>query len=197
MFDAARIPQKPFDYAISFAPSTTETNAEAIGIDGHFLVIRQNRFWKVPNAITDPNSGAKRLLSTSEIEQQLAYIVNETKDVHPAVGNLTASDRDAWADDYVALALEDGNKAVLHEIHSASFALCLDSISPEPSKAPSKGPNGNGNSESTASGSDPVSFSQWLWHGGLAGKNSQLGNRLVSFVSTLSNMADGFISRNL
>jgi carnitine O-acetyltransferase len=175
MFDCIRIPKRPSDYAISFRPA--EPSAE-VGVDGHFIVVRKNRFWKVPNAVVDSSNGRMRLLSTKELDNRLEYIVEQTKETAPAVGNLTASDRDSWADDYALLAsISEKNQGVLHDIHSAAFVLCIDDVSPEPSKALSKGPNGNGTSESTASGSDPVSFSRWLWHGGPPGETNQLGNR--------------------
>lgn len=189
MFDCCRIPQKPNDYAISFRPAEP---AKELGIDGHFIVIRQGRFWKINNTIQDSPTGAPRLLSTSEIESQLQYIVENTTKSYPAIGNLTASDRDSWADDYASLAsVSKQNKGVLHDIHSAAFVVCLDDISPERSENPSKGTAGNGTSTSTASGSDPVSFSRWLWHGGLAGETNQLGNRLVH--SSFHNGMDGFL----
>lgn len=172
MFDCCRIPQRPSDYALSFRPSET---SQEIGVDGHIIILRKNRVWKIVNAVED--GGSKRLLSTQELEAQLKYIVGQTKEYVPAVGNLTASDRDAWADDYALLAGNDTNKGVLHDIHSAAFILCMDDVSPASSAHPSKGPNGNGTSASTASTSDPVSFSKWLWHGGLAGASNQLGNR--------------------
>ncbi|KIM26119.1 hypothetical protein M408DRAFT_73203 [Serendipita vermifera MAFF 305830] len=175
MFDCIRVPHKPSDYALSFRPADVSPNVD-VGIDGHIIVLRKNRFWKVPIAVED-GAGSRRLLSTSELEAQLHHIVQNTTSLLPAVGNLTASDRDAWADDYIALAKEETNKGVLHDIHSAAFILCIDDVSPEPSSQPSKGPHGNGTSGSTASGSDPVSFSRWLWHGGLAGQTNQLGNR--------------------
>jgi carnitine O-acetyltransferase len=177
MFDCIRIPKRPSDYAISFRPA--EPSGE-VGVDGHFIVVRKNRFWNVPNAVVDSSNGRMRLLSTKELENRLEYIVEQTKETAPAVGNLTASDRDSWADDYILLAsISEKNQGVLHDIHSAAFVLCVDDVSPEPSKAPSKGLNGNGTTESTASGSNPVSFSRWLWHGGPPGETNQLGNRQV------------------
>lgn len=178
MFDSCRIPHKPSDYALSFAPSSRDAD---IGVDGHFIVVRKNRFWKVVNTVQDAN-GKKRLLSTEEIQKQLEYIVSQTTERKQAVGNLTASDRDNWADDYIILAgISENNKGVLHDIHSAAFVVCLDDTSPTPSQSPFKvTPTSimkNGDSTSTVSGADPVSFSRWLWHGGLAGESNQLGNR--------------------
>ncbi|KAG8842722.1 Carnitine O-acetyltransferase mitochondrial, partial [Serendipita sp. 411] len=174
MFDSCRIPHKPADYALSFTPAE---KSKEVGIDGHFIVLRKNKVWKIPNTVKDSSSGESRLLSTTEIESALNHIVYNTTS-GPAIGNLTASDRDSWADDYAVLAsISERNAGILHDIHSAAFVLCLDDISPEVSVKPSKGPNGNGTSGSTASGSDPVSFSRYLWHGGLAGKTNQLGNR--------------------
>lgn len=175
MFDCCRVPHKPSDYAVSFRPAEP---SKELGVDGHFIVMRKGRFWKIDNTVKDSSSGQPRLLSTSEVEAQLQYIVENTTKDYAAIGNLTASDRDSWANDYEALAsLSEQNKGVLHDIHSAAFVLCLDDVSPEVSKRPSKGPNGNGTSESTASGSDPTSFSRWLWHGGPEGEHNQLGNR--------------------
>ncbi|PVG04926.1 carnitine acetyl transferase [Serendipita vermifera] len=175
MFDACRVPNKPSDYALSFSPAE---KSEEVGIDGHFIVLRKNHPWKVPNTVVDAKTKSRRLLSTAELEAQLRYIVKQTTGTAPAVGNLTASDRDSWTDDYEVLAsISEQNKGVIHDIHSAAFVLCIDDVSPERSAQPSKGPNGNGTSYSTASGSDPVSFSRYLWHGGLPGKDNQLGNR--------------------
>lgn len=175
MFDCCRIPHRPSDYAISFRPADPSPE---VGVDGHFLVVRKNRFWKIANSIYDPSIGKRRLLSTKELEIRLQYVVEQTKDTLPAIGTFTASDRDSWADNYGLLAsISEHNKGVLHDIHSAAFALCMDDVSPKTSQRPSKGPHGHGTSLSTASGSDPVSFTQWLWHGGPAGEKNQLGNR--------------------
>ncbi|KAG8831959.1 Carnitine O-acetyltransferase mitochondrial [Serendipita sp. 399] len=174
MFDSCRIPHKPSDYALSFTPAERPME---VGIDGHFVVLRKNKVWKVPGTVKDARSGETRLLSTTELQSALSHIVQNTT-LGSAVGNLTASDRDSWADDYAFLAsISERNAGVLHDIHSAAFVLCLDDVSPDSSANPSKGPNGNGTSISTASGSDPISFSKYLWHGGLAGKTNQLGNR--------------------
>jgi carnitine O-acetyltransferase len=131
--------------------------------------------------VVDSASGKGRLLSTKELENQLQHIIEKTKETVPAIRNLTASGRDSWADDYILLAsISEKNKEVLLDIHAAVFVLCIDDVSPETSKAPSKGPSGNGTTESTVSGSNPVSFSQWLWHGGPPGEKNQLDNGFVS-----------------
>ncbi|KAG8866052.1 Carnitine O-acetyltransferase mitochondrial, partial [Serendipita sp. 405] len=118
MFDSCRIPHKPADYALSFTPAE---KSKEVGIDGHFIVLRKNKVWKIPNTVKDSSSGESRLLSTTEIESALNHIVYNTT-YGPAIGNLTASDRDSWADDYAVLAsISERNAGILHDIHSAAF----------------------------------------------------------------------------
>jgi len=118
MFDACRVPEKPSDWAVTYAKEGDN------GISGHIIALRRGRVWKIP-AVVDG-----RLISTWELESQLQHIYNHTAQEYPGVGILTASDRDVWTDDYQELLKEPENEAALREIHSSAFVLCLDTEKP-------------------------------------------------------------------
>lgn len=141
MFDACRVPDKPSDWAVTYAKGDDN------GISGHIIALRRGRFWKIP-AVVDG-----RLISTWELEAQLQHVHDHTTREYPGVGVLTASNRDVWTDDYHELLKEPQNEAILREIHSSAFVLCLDTEKPE----------------------GPIEHSRALWHGGV--KGSQLANR--------------------
>ncbi|KAI0042280.1 carnitine acetyl transferase [Auriscalpium vulgare] len=130
MFDCARVPgTEGLDWSVSYA----NTDAAA----GHVIVVRNGRFWRL-DAIQDG-----RILSTAELEKQLAHILANSSEPHPGVGILTASNRDVWAADYTHLTADPANASILRDIHSAAFVLALDSSAPE----------------------DMLEHSRFLWHG--------------------------------
>lgn len=144
MFDCCRVPGPTgMDWAVSYAKEGEQ------GDSGHIVVLRKNRVWKVKIA------QGRQLLSTSDLEKQFTYIYENTSGDHPAIGVLTASNRDIWAKDYGELASNPGNKRIIDEIHSSAFVVCLDDTTPP----------------------DGINFSRQLWHGGASGK--WLSNRWV------------------
>jgi carnitine O-acetyltransferase len=143
MFDCCRVPGLPADWTVSHAKEGD------LGDGGHIIVIRRGRFWKV-----DVGKGGE-LISTVDLEKQLDHIYKNTDKDWDEVGVLTSNNRDVWAKDYETLLQDPRNAAVLKEIHSSAFILCLDTWQPQ----------------------TPVEHSLSLWHGGPSGK--MLGNRWV------------------
>ncbi|KIY51868.1 acyltransferase ChoActase/COT/CPT [Fistulina hepatica ATCC 64428] len=142
MFDCCRVPgTEGLDWGVSHA------NRDQ-GDDGHIIVIRRNRVWKVPAA----HNG--HILSTSDFERQLAHIYSVSEGgKYPGVGLLTASDRDSWAQNYNNLRSSPVNAAILDEIESAAFIICLEDARP----------------------SSPEEFSRALWHGSTASDGTPVG----------------------
>ncbi|CCM01355.1 uncharacterized protein FIBRA_03405 [Fibroporia radiculosa] len=144
MFDCCRVPGQPADWSVTYS------NAGDRGDSGHVVVLRRGRAWKL-----EPWQEGS-LLSVSELLKQIEYIYAHTAEEYPAVGLLTAGDRDAWTKDYDALAAHPQNKEVLHTIHSAAFVLCLD----------------------TEHAPDLVSHSRLLWHGAISSSSpAEMGLR--------------------
>ncbi|KAH8116536.1 carnitine acetyl transferase [Phellopilus nigrolimitatus] len=144
MFDCCRVPGSAgLDWAVSYAKEGEQGNA------GHVIVLRKNRVWKVDAA----KDGT--LLSTADLEKQFQNIYDNTTHDYPAVGLLSTSNRDVWAKDYVELVSDPVNEAIIREIHSSAFLVCLDDIEPR----------------------DAAAFSRQLWHGGASGR--WLANRWV------------------
>jgi carnitine O-acetyltransferase len=102
MFDCSRVPAIPSDYSVTYAKNGSS------GDEGHIIVFRRNRPWKIECF----DNG--RLLSTAELERSVAlhvtaeralmrddyrqfqYIYDNTSKEYPGVGVLTASNRDVW-----------------------------------------------------------------------------------------------------
>ncbi|KAH9930291.1 carnitine acetyl transferase [Fomitopsis serialis] len=145
MFDCCRVPGKPADWSVTHAREGDN------GDSGHVVVLRRGRVWKL-----DPWQNG-RLLSVDELQSQIQHIYENTHEEHPAIGLLTASNRDVWTKDYDTLAADPHNEAILRTIHSAAFVLCLDK-----EHAP-----------------DLVAHSRLLWHGALppTPEPSQMGLR--------------------
>jgi carnitine O-acetyltransferase len=81
---------------------------------------------------------------SSMVCSQIEQIINASTTKLPAVGALTAANRDLWASDYVHLrSLSPSNAVLLDTIHSAAFLLCLDPATP----------------------GDFLTTSRFLWHG--------------------------------
>ncbi|KAI0251797.1 carnitine acetyl transferase [Lactifluus subvellereus] len=133
MFDCARVPgTEGLDWSVSHAKEGDTSG------DGHIIVLRNGHFWRLDAA----HDG--RILSTAELEAQIEHIVSASTTKQPAVGALTAANRDLWASNYVRLrALSPSNAALLDAIHSAAFVLCLDPATP----------------------GDFLTTSRFLWHG--------------------------------
>lgn len=121
LFHASRYPVKPSDTAAKFDPK--ENN--------HIVVLRKNRFFIVPLATPD---GAE--LSAAELEAQLQAIIDAAGKggaTAPALGALTADNRDLWADNREALLRSSPsgkNAEALRKIESAMIVLALDDTKP-------------------------------------------------------------------
>ncbi|KAI1791832.1 carnitine acetyl transferase [Ganoderma leucocontextum] len=132
MFDCCRVPGPAgLDWSVSHAKQGEN------GRSGHVIVFYRGRVWKL-----EPWQDGK-LLSLDDLQRQIQHIYDNTTKEYPGVGVLTASNRDVWAKDYQTLAADPQNAQTLSAIHSAAFALCLDTES-----APSF-----------------VAHSRLLWHG--------------------------------
>ncbi|KAI6041354.1 carnitine acetyl transferase [Pisolithus marmoratus] len=131
MFDCSRVPGIPVDQSISYAGSDTDL--------GHIVVIRKNRFWKLKAEVEG------NVLGMGELIKQFQHIYDHSTTEYPAVGALTASDRDTWAKDFTLLASVPLNAKHLRTIHSSAFVVSLDDSYPPPE---------NG-----------VNVSRALWHG--------------------------------
>ncbi|KAH9832561.1 carnitine acetyl transferase [Rhodofomes roseus] len=145
MFDCCRVPGQPADWSVTYAREGDR------GDSGHVVVLRRGRVWKL-NPWKDG-----RLLGVDELQSQLRHIYENTREEYPAIGILTASNRDVWTKDYDTLAADAHNEDILRTIHSAAFVLCLDA-----EHAP-----------------DMVAHSRLLWHGALPSspEPSQMGLR--------------------
>ncbi|KAF9479937.1 acyltransferase ChoActase/COT/CPT [Pholiota conissans] len=117
LFHASRYPVKPSDTAFKFDPKT----------HNHIVVIRKNRFFVVPLADAQGNE-----LSAADLEAQFNSIIaqaGEGSTTAPAVGALTADNRDLWADAREELA-RAGNEETLKKIESAMIIVALDDTKP-------------------------------------------------------------------
>lgn len=82
-------------------------------------------------------------------------MVETTKD-YPGIGLLTSTNRDTWATNYTTLASNPHNAAILEDIQSAAFVLCLDTEQPK----------------------DIIQHSRFLWHGSSPASDPNYGGRL-------------------
>lgn len=116
MFNACRYPKKPSDYEATFDPNS----------NNHIAVMRKNKFY-VFDLVRDGKQ-----LSTAEIELQFKRIIeNAGSSKAPAVGALTADNRNIWTDNRDKLIKADPKNAeLLKKIESAVFVVCLDDSSP-------------------------------------------------------------------
>ena len=114
MFNASRVAAETIDYPVKFPASENQ----------HIVVIRKNEFWKIPTHV----GGTQ--LNTSELEQ-LFDVIYKKAEKSPAVGVLTTAPRDFWAKARQhLLSANPANAAVLKDIESSSFVVCLDDSSP-------------------------------------------------------------------
>ncbi|KAI0306076.1 carnitine acetyl transferase [Multifurca ochricompacta] len=150
LFDCARVPgTKGLDWSVSHAKEGDTSG------DGHVVVLRNGHFWRL-----DAAQGG-RILSTTELEAQIEHIVSASTTKLPAVGALTAANRDLWASDYVHLrSLSPSNTVLLDTIHSAAYVLCLDPATP----------------------SDFTTTSRFLWHGAPDGLRDRWVDKPVQMI---------------
>ncbi|KAL4062557.1 acyltransferase ChoActase/COT/CPT [Scleroderma citrinum] len=134
MFDCCRVPSIPVDWSISYAGSPNPDDDL-----GHVVVVRKNRFWKFKAEVRG------KVLGMAELIKQFQYIYDNSNEEYPAIGALTASDRDTWAKDFTSLASNPLNAQHLRTIHSSAFIISLDDSYPPPDNA--------------------VDVSRGLWHG--------------------------------
>lgn len=114
MFNCCRIPAPGADYPRKYPPQENE----------HIVVVRKNRFFRVPVVVDG------RPLNTAELQRQFERIYQVAQRA-PAVGVLTAANRDFWADARnKLLAADPANEQALREIESAGFLVCLDDAAP-------------------------------------------------------------------
>lgn len=83
MFNNCRIPRKPADLEVAYDPVK----------HSHIIAIRKNKFYVIDTV----HNG--RQLSTNELEKQFERVIELAgNEKGPAVGALTAENRDAWTE---------------------------------------------------------------------------------------------------
>lgn len=114
MFNACRIPARPADHPVKYAPESHK----------HIIAIRKNQFYRIEYEVNGQQ------LTTRELEQQFRKVYEQAKSA-PAVGILTTENRDIWTDAREVL-LKGGaqNKKALEAIEASAFVVCLDDASP-------------------------------------------------------------------
>lgn len=117
MFNVSRIPKRGTDEPQIYSAAENE----------YFVVIRKNRFFKMP---IKGESGSN--LTTAELEAQFNKIYKATEGSArgPAVGALSSENRDIWADSRELLLKNPKNATSLQEIEKSAFVICLDDSSP-------------------------------------------------------------------
>ncbi|KAH7890779.1 acyltransferase ChoActase/COT/CPT [Phlebopus sp. FC_14] len=137
MFDCSRVPGSAgIDWSVSHAANPNPDDL------GHIIVVRKNRFWKLKAEV------GGRVLGMEELIRQFQCIYENSADEYPAIGALSASDRDTWAKDFALLSSHPLNASHLSTIHSSAFLVSLDDSDPPPR--------------------NEVDVSRGLWHGTLA-----------------------------
>ncbi|GAA6058396.1 hypothetical protein JCM3770_002472 [Rhodotorula araucariae] len=124
MWNACRIPASPSDYAIK----TREDDPAA----QHFIVVKRNRFWRVPFS-----DAAGDEYSVDALRSAVQRVIDEAEragaDAAPPVGILTGIHRDRWANAHGHLVASSAtNVATLREIHHAAFVIALDEEAQNP-----------------------------------------------------------------
>lgn len=116
MFNCCRIPAAGADYPQKYPAQGNE----------HIVVVRKNQFFKVPLLLDG------RQLSVSELQRQFERIYELAALARgPAIGVLTAADRDAWTEArQQLLAASPANAQALRDIESSGFLVCLDDAAP-------------------------------------------------------------------
>ena len=114
MFNTCRVPGKTSDYPIKYSHTDHK----------YIIVVRKNQFFKVMYEV-----GGQQL-NASELEQQFARVYKAAQK-SPAVGALTAQNRDIWYSAREAiLSAHPANTATLEAIQASGFLVCLDDASP-------------------------------------------------------------------
>ncbi|KAJ2892576.1 hypothetical protein MKZ38_009607 [Zalerion maritima] len=115
MFNASRVAARPADHPVKFPASENK----------HIAVVRKNQWFKVMHEVDG------KVLSAPELEDQFKRVYELATDRVPPVGALTSENRDVWTDAReTLLSASPKNAALLREIESASFVICLDDSSP-------------------------------------------------------------------
>jgi carnitine O-acetyltransferase len=113
IFGACRVPARDCDVQRRFGAAESR----------HIVVVHRDAFWVIRDA-----QGA----SCKELEAAIGRI--RSSDIGAGtsarVGVLTCAHRDKWSLAYEVLRREGSNAALLEEIHSAAFVLCLDESRP-------------------------------------------------------------------
>ena len=81
MFNACRIPARPADHPVKYAPEN----------NNHIIAIRKNQFYRIDYEVNGQQ------LTTRELEQQFRKVYEQAKP-SPAIGILTSEQRDIWSD---------------------------------------------------------------------------------------------------
>ncbi len=114
MFNTSSVAAIPVDYPIQYGPEGNE----------HIIAIRSNQFFKIPTHVSG------RQLNTSELEQQFNKVYKNAQSSNP-IGAITSFPRDQGAKAREnLLAASPVNEALLKEIESSSFVVCLDASAP-------------------------------------------------------------------
>ncbi|KAL8597550.1 hypothetical protein ACOMHN_033421 [Nucella lapillus] len=114
IFSSCRVPGPKRDSHVVF-PSTDPTPPR------HITVMHNNHMFSV-----EVYGSEGRPLSTDELYEQLKKVTDLSKTRAPPVGLLTSLDRDAWAEIYQDLILDNKNAAAMKTIQRSIFTLCLD-----------------------------------------------------------------------
>lgn len=113
MFGASRVPEKPADVPVTYAPEDAE----------HVIVMRKNRFFKVDT----------RGRSASDLEKAFENIVQRVgNEAALPLGALTVENRDVWTDvRRHLLSLSRSNTPAIQALESAIVFVCLDDSAPK------------------------------------------------------------------
>ncbi|KAJ1927133.1 Carnitine O-acetyltransferase mitochondrial [Tieghemiomyces parasiticus] len=116
MFHTCRIPAQDVDHLQHYDSQAHQ----------HIAVVRQNHFYTVPTHRPDGTP-----LTVAEWECQFDRILRAETSPGPALGALSAGERNTWAADRESLlAAHPGNRDHLEQLESAAFLVCLDSTTP-------------------------------------------------------------------
>ncbi|KAK4937377.1 Carnitine O-acetyltransferase mitochondrial [Elasticomyces elasticus] len=114
MFNTSRVAAEPADYPVQYGPEGND----------HIIVMRNNQFFKVQTHVSG------KQLSTAELEQQFNKVYKNAQMADP-IGAITSLPRDQGAKAREnLLAASPLNAAVLKELESSSFFICLDASTP-------------------------------------------------------------------
>ena len=115
LFSSTRVPKLGKDELVGYTPEQSR----------HVIVQHGTDFFKV-----DVVDSAGTLLPYAQIYNSLKSILAKPVQSGPALGVLTAMDRDSWAKTREEMLVSEKNKASLEAIDSALFAVCLEDDAP-------------------------------------------------------------------